>query len=230
MITENKEVIKMMNESYPKESHANFEKLVEKNWIKFNTEKDCVALKLYRFLNESKPPGTSQGYKIKKKTAFFLWLFLCYRRPWEKNRRLTWKECENKIWFYLPAKENFDIQNFRRLSKRPDFNWIITLAAWSPKYFKDIGQKSYRLLEVVEFAKKSFSKINLKQIRFLEKFIHLIDEEKYIKKIDLMRKLGINKKTCELYLKEGERQGLLKVISSPGNPVWIIQNKPKEYA
>ena len=75
------------------------------------------------------------------------------------------------------------------------------------------------------FKNKQIDYNNLK-LNF--KFANYIRLQKYVKKRNLMRTLGINKKKCDLLLTEAKSQGFIKTIRCPHNLIWIIHISPRK--
>jgi len=55
-----------------------------------------------------------------------------------------------------------------------------------------------------------------------------MSSQRYYRKRDLMRKLGINKEHCDLILKWAKDRDLIKLNDYPQRSVWITWNEPSK--
>jgi len=223
--------------AFPKKSSPDFLNQVSQNWQnlergEFN-KKGNSALRLYR---EFKP---SKG-RINEYTIFTLWLFLCLKRPWKRNWKITFSERSGKnIWDEMDGvleqlkihfPDNLQIQTLRKYTNRKDFKSIIVWTAADPGISVVIGKIFIEAAKAFEKMAEVFKnkQIDFNNLKFNFKFASYIGSQKYVKKRNLMRTLGINKEKCDLLLTEAESQGFIKTLRYPHNSIWIIHIKHRK--
>lgn len=226
--------------AYPKQSSKDFLNRVSQNWQnlekgEFN-KKGNAALRLY---HEFKP---AKG-RINELTMFYLWLYLCLNRPWERNWKTIFSDKRHeKIMTKIDGvlsqleitdKPSLQIQTLRKHTNRKDFKSVIAWAAVDPGISAVIGKifiegaKAFRKIgEGMAEALKN-KHIDWKSLKLNFKFANYISSQKYVKKRDLMRKLAINKKLCELLLTEAVNQNFIKLQEFSQKTVWITYAGPK---
>lgn len=200
---------------YPQLSSLKFYNQARNYWQNINANK----------LNEGLKP--TRG-KVNELTMFYLWLYLCIERPWEKKWKgnFTQKKAD-EIWDkFCDLSDQLNIFNelnppdprsLKKYIKRDDFQKVVTLASMDPFVFKKITEIFTTLCKPLK--KLSYYMDDLK-LNF--KFADYIRSQKHVKKRNLMRTLGINKETCNLLLTEAEDQGFIKTQRCPHNSIWII--------
>jgi len=224
--------------AFPKKSSTDFLERVHQNWQNLEkaelNKKDNIALRLYHEFKSDKG-------RINKFTIFYLWLYLCLNRPWKRNLKITFSERRGKnilikvdgVLEQLKIRfpNNIQIQTLRKYTNRKDFKSIIvwTVAA-DPGISVVIGKIFIEGAKALEKIAEAFKNkhIDYKSLEINFKFAAYIRSQKYIKKRDLMRKLGINKEKCDLLLTEAESQDFIKTIRCPHNSIWIIHNNPRK--
>jgi len=230
--------------AFPKKSSPDFLERVYQNWQNLEraelNKKGDTAFRLYR---EFKP---DKG-RINKSTIFYLWLYLCLNRSWERNEKITFSEkrgektaCHEKCWSDEVGKVlgqleirfpyNLQIQTLRKYTNRKDFKSVIAWTATDPGISIVIGKI---FIEGAKAFKKMAEGFKNKQIDFNNlklnfRFANYIRLQKYVKKRNLMRTLGINKEKCDLLLTEAESQGFIKTLRYPHNSIWIIHIKHRK--
>jgi hypothetical protein len=213
---------------YPKQSSPDFLERVHQNWQNLNggfNKKDNDLLRLY---HKFKPV---RG-KINKETIFYLWLFLCIYRPWEKGWQIIFSERRdngniwNKIYSVTDQlKKDFplgpEVRTLRKHTRRKDFKFIITSLAVNPDIFIGITKIFEK---IAEGFNRSFTikQIDYNNLKLNFKFANYIRSQRHVKKRDLMRKLGINKRDCDLLLDEAVSQNFIKLKKFSHNSIWII--------
>lgn len=234
--------------AFPKKSSQNFLNQVRQNWQNLErgevNKKGNAALRLY---NEFRP---AKG-RIDKFTIFSLWLYLCLNRPWERNwkviisdyykgkARISKRDNETqKNWIKLDEildqleigfPDYPQIHTLRRYTKRKDFKNVITWTAADPGVSVVIGKMFIEGAKAFErMAEGSKDKhIDYKSLKLNFKFANYVRSQKHVKKRDLMRKLMINKKECDLLLTEAVNQNFIKLKEFSQNTVWITYTGPK---
>ena len=233
---ERRRFLRQMDKAYPKENSPGFTERVKLVWQ--NLDDDYYIEKLSR---EFKP---NRG-KINKLTLFYLWLFLCIERPWEKERKYILDEKQGKNiynkFYDISDKLGVDFPDapnpntLKKHLKRENFDQTVSWIAIDPKELVAKLGKVFIKLEkkislfqknVLRIGQKYFKKIDFEYAKLFYKSLKFIELKKHISKRDLMRKLGINKKDCDSLLREAERQGLVRIKQFPQNSVWIIYTGP----
>jgi len=224
--------LKEMDKVYPRKNSPGFIKHIDQTWR--NLENDYY---IERLNQEFKP---NRG-KIDKLTIFYLWLFLCLERPWEKDGECsisekvgedTWIEIYDvldKLPRDFPDLPDLDPRTLRKYRKRWDFILIATWIAVDQKSLIKLGKAILRLGKKMKSFGEQLRKIGSKnqgRWKLISKFIEFLKLQKYVSKRDLMRKLGINKKDCDSLLREAEKKGFVRIKQLPQNSIWIIYTGP----
>lgn len=212
---------------FPKEGSPDFNKHVRQNWGNLNVEKIegkyCQAAILYQI---SKPKRN----KLNKFYIFILWLFLCLERPWEKNWKYSLSEKGGKdIWVKIDKilsniPEDFsdtwypDIQTIRKYMKEEDCKKKVVAVILGPNFIK-FSKTLWWVLN-----KPVFKKLDRKRIKYLFKFMNILETQRIIRKWDLMRKFQADKGYFDFLLKKAEKEKFIKIKKFPHNSAWIIYN------
>jgi hypothetical protein len=171
---------------------------------------------------------------IKESTIFYLWVFSRMLIE-NKNFILSEKSGDDA---YIKAvnflkKKNIgdppdfpkDMRTLKKYFNRPLFKlmvaWIEQKASLLPQLRK-LGKRINAPFE--ETRKKMSRKIEKfeKDWKIIKKFLAILKKEKYIKKADLTRRLGINKNFREWLIEEAIGQGYIKRVENGLS--WIIHS------
>jgi len=215
---------------FPEENSPDFLERLDwnlKNLSEETMEKDdyCAAFlyfgykkkeyKLIEFSKEDLERGLNDKFHF-----FVLWLILCFKRPWQQNRK--WSVDKKDL------DKAFDIL-VKFLEKFPDLPDLQTLK-WhiNKERLKECVAEAMLLpmLSKLEETFKAcygeiFKKLKPALYPTVFKFVREIISEKYYIKRDLYRKLRINEKDCDLLLKWAKDRGLIKLNEYPQRSVWI---------
>lgn len=221
------------NKAFPKEDDPDFDIRVLENWETlnkgiFSKNKEGYVLVLYK-----------QFYpkynKLNKFYIFVFWLYLCTERPWNKKWAFSLGEKTNvkiinmldrlikkypnrtpKTYPHMP-----DIQTLRKYINNKDFYEKIGVVTITPQIIH-MGQ----ILKSAGFDSKklrnTFKNMNINHINYIMKFMKIIRTKNDFTKRELMRKLSIDVKYCEILLKQAVEQNIVELINRPRNSVLII--------
>ena len=178
---------------FPREGTPEFEDRIIQ--MSKNLNNNIFAYKIHQ---ELKP---KRGHR-KKTTIFYLFIFLCLERPWEKGweyyldakKEKKVNDKINKILHRLPG--NFDEYQapnpsiIKKYLEQRDFQRIVEWSAMNPeilvKMFQPFAKRAFKFQKAMGMTLKRLNKIDFeyanKHWKLIKRFIKLVSQEKNISK------------------------------------------------
>ncbi len=210
--------MKISNDDYavafPKKDDSDFYQKIGLNWKGLNKNEDCHAFWMYKRFQ-------SRRNKIKKFTAYNLYLVVCLKRPWENDWKISVNEkvigevsiILNK--FLDNYSELPDPQTLRKHTKKENFKDLISSIPFEPFLS--------RLSEVIQTIQRPlFPKSIAKKLMITFRLQEKLERERYIKKRDLLRAFQRHAEQVKFLLKNWEEEGAIEEKKFSGGSTWII--------
>jgi len=204
--------------AFPKKDDSDFYQKIGLNWKEFDENKDCPAFWVYKKFQPRRN-------KLKKLNAFFLYLVLCLKRPWENDWKISVNgkmiDKASEILEKFRDRRSYqppDPQTLMKHIKKENFKDLVSSIPFEPVLSQ--------LSETIQTIQRPlFPKSIVKKLMIAFRLHEKLERKRCIKKRGLLRASQRDTEQVKFLLKKWKEEAAIEEKKFSGGSTWIILKK-----